>query len=432
MIGSDKFEKIFYLYTRENPKYLKNIKENFYENKAIALIHNLTNSFYSRFSQMPSVAQIKTVAKQEPFKNVLTDGIVDIIFEETLDTYDPTWLQETSQAWIMWKSLDQSLIDTLEYVKTVKVTPDNVSNIVNRVKDLINERNSIIFDQDLGKDFFDSSNHIAPPDSKISSGYNWIDDKIGGYSYKSLIVWGGAPNKGKSIFLANDAANFVRMGHNVAVISAEMSDFDFIKRIGANLLDIKIDDYDKLAKQGDYIKKRLDSMSNGVIPCGRLFVKEVPTSATSVPDLEAYLIQLEKLKGVKLKVIVIDYINILANYRNPNTENTYMKIKQIAEDLRAMAVRNEWIVISATQLGKQGWDITDPTMADIAESAGLSHTADIMYVLMQDDAQMLANEYMVKIIKVRNGKGKHWKCKYDIDYSHMKLTETDQIFEPKN
>ena len=44
------------------------------------------------------------------------------------------------------------------------------------------------------------------------------------------------------------------------------------------------------------------------------------------------------LKGVKLKTIIIDYINILSNYRNPNTENTYMKIKQIAEDLRAMAV----------------------------------------------------------------------------------------------
>ena len=101
-------------------------------------------------------------------------------------------------------------------------------------------------------------------------------------------------------------------------------------------------------------------MSNGIIPSGRLFVKEVPTSATSVPDLEAYLIQLEKLKGVKLKVVIVDYINILANYRNPNTENTYMKIKQIAEDLRAMGTRNEWLIITATQLGKQGWDNTDP------------------------------------------------------------------------
>jgi archaellum biogenesis ATPase FlaH len=64
------------------------------------------------------------------------------------------------------------------------------------------------------------------------------------------------------------------------------------------------------------------------------------------PEIEMYLRELELTKGIKLKVIVIDYINILANYRNPNTENTYMKIKQIAEDLRAMAVRNDWVVIT--------------------------------------------------------------------------------------
>ena len=47
-----------------------------------------------------------------------------------------------------------------------------------------------------------------------------------------------------------------------------------------------------------------------------------------------------------------DYINILANHRNPNTENTYMKIKQIAEDLRGMAVRRDYLVVSATQVNR--------------------------------------------------------------------------------
>ena len=58
---------------------------------------------------------------------------------------------------------------------------------------------------------------------------------------------------------------------------------------------------------------------------------------------------LEESQDHKVNVVVVDYINILANYRNPNTENTYMKIKQIAEDLRAMAVKQNMLVISATQ-----------------------------------------------------------------------------------
>ena len=47
--------------------------------------------------------------------------------------------------------------------------------------------------------------------------------------------------------------------------------------------------------------------------------------------------------------MIIDYINIMKNWRNPNSENTYMKIKQIAEDLRAAAQRNDWSIVTATQ-----------------------------------------------------------------------------------
>jgi KaiC/GvpD/RAD55 family RecA-like ATPase len=50
-----------------------------------------------------------------------------------------------------------------------------------------------------------------------------IDVSGGGYDTKSLVVYAGEQNIGKSIWLANDAANFVRMGHNVVFITAEMS-----------------------------------------------------------------------------------------------------------------------------------------------------------------------------------------------------------------
>ena len=368
------------------------------------------------------------------FTNKINDRILlsDTIERKFIDVIDTDeWEIETDKGFLPIKSIGKTIeydvyeVET-QFGKSIKCADTHI---------FFDEAFSEIFAKDLNKgtryDKIQTKTCAEYVTRVCNLGYkeNMYDIQVDSEDHR---YWTNDILSHNSVFLANDAANFVRMGHNVAVVSAEMSDYDFIKRIGANLLDIKIDEYDKLAKQGDYIKKRLDSLSNGVIPSGRLFVKEVPTSAVSVPEIETYLIQLEKVKGVKLKVIVIDYINILANYRNPNTENTYMKIKQIAEDLRAMAVRNEWVVISATQLGKQGWDISDPTMAYIAESAGLSHTADIMYAIIQDDTQMIANEYMVKIIKVRNGKGKHWKCKYDIDYSHMKLSETDQIFEPKN
>ena len=51
-----------------------------------------------------------------------------------------------------------------------------------------------------------------------------------------------------------------------------------------------------------------------------------------------------------------------------------MKIKQIAEDLRAMGIRNNWLIVTATQINRNGYNSSDISMTDVAESAGLSHT----------------------------------------------------------
>lgn len=427
MIGSAEFEKVFYLYTRENPKYLKNINDSFYENDQIGTLHTITKQFYDRFNQVPSEEQLKIVSKQEKFKEKVTDSVIDLVFEEPIGSYDAEWVQETCQSWILWKSLDRSLIDTLEYVKTVKVNPNNVKDVINTVKSLINDRNSITFNQNLGKNFFEAESHIPESNSKITTGHNWIDQLTGGYRTKSLVVYAGEQNIGKSIWLANDAVNYVKAGYDVAVISAEMGEIDFIQRIGSNLLNVKINEYEKLSKNPDFIKSRLSSLRNGVIPPGNLFVKEYPTSQSTVPEIEGYLKELETTQGLKLKVIVIDYINILSNFRNPNTENTYMKVKQLAEDLRAMAVRNEWLVITATQINRGGYESTEINLGHIAESAGLSHTADVIYGIIQDPTMLMNQEYFLKLLKIRNGTGKNSRCLYKINYEYMRLSETDTV-----
>ena len=156
-----------------------------------------------------------------------------------------------------------------------------------------------------------------------------------------------------SIWLANVAANSVKLGYNTAVISLEMRDRKVIKRLGANMLGISMREYAEFARDKVAVKKKLAGIGyNNLQMPGKLFVKEFPTSSAGVPDLEMYLRKMEEMKGIKFKVIVLDYINILKNWRNPNSENMYMKIKQIAEDLRAMAMRNEWAIITATQLNR--------------------------------------------------------------------------------
>lgn len=429
---NESYEKIFFIYSIHNPKYLVVTKDNFYSNPQLDALAYLGRKFFDKFKEAPSKEQMKLlVENSSKAKNIVTDDIVNVIYNTDIKEYDQTWLKNTAESWIKWRNFDISLGDGVDYVKTTNVQPENVDSIIQKFRDLINNRNQLSFDNDLGLDFFNPDHHEQRSENKIKSGRQFVDNLTnGGYDTCSLIVYAGEQNIGKSIWLANDAATFVRMGYNTAVISAEMADHKFIKRIGSNLLDITMGDYDSKSKDKDFISRKLKTVGVGLTPPGKLFVKKYPTSQATVVDIENYLLDVEEKTGCKLKAIVIDYINILSNYRNPNGDNTYMKIKQIAEDLRAMGDRNNWLIITATQIKRSGYESSDISMEDIAESAGLSHTADMIYGIIQDPIMHSNYEYWLKILKIRDGEGKNTKCRFNINYEYMRLTETSDVRAP--
>ena len=425
--GTD-YEKIFFLYFLKNPQLLRKINVGFFESTEIDFLANVSKKFQEKFGESPSSEQLKLLVQKSERSDFDLD-LIGMVFDADVNQYDEEWLKRTTRAWITWKNFDKQLIKTVEFVKLQAVNPDNVEKVVQQAIGMISERGLVTFDTNNGLDFFNPEDHIAPSFSKITSGKDFVDRVTGGgYDIKSLVVYAGEQNIGKSIWLANDAVNAVRMGHNCAFISAEMAAYKVVKRIGSNLLNIPMREYDSKSKNRDFMKLRLEKVSRGVLPPGKLYVKEFPTSQASVLDVESYLKTLEETTGNKLKVIVIDYINILANYRNPNSENTYLKIKQIAEDLRAMAVRNDWLIITATQINRSAWDSSEVTMQNIAESAGLAHTADMMYAIIQDSEMHAKREYFLKILKIRDGEGKGTKCRFEIDYDLMRLTETQDVF----
>ena len=419
-------EKIFFNFFLKKPQYLKAVRPGFFANRDIDHIAKLSKDFFLKFGESPSKDQMKALVTDDPAE--ISAEIVQQIYDVNLAEYDEDWLKRTGESWVKWRHFDKQLVKTIEYVKTQNVSPENVEDVVQRAISMISTDGSLSFDADLGLDFFNPEDHMQRVSDKIQTGWSFVDNVSGGgYDPKSLVVYAGEQGLGKSIWLANDAANFIRMGHNVCFVTAEMSAAKVVKRIGANLLSISMQEYDQKSANRDFIKRRLERITRGLMPPGKLFVKEYPTSQATTLDIEAYIKELEEVTEHKVNVLIVDYINILSNYRNPNTENTYMKIKQIAEDLRALAVKRNMLVISATQITRGAWDSTEIKMENIAESAGLAHTADVMYALIQDGMMHANKEYWLKVLKIRDGQGKNNRCRFDIDYDYMRLTETDDL-----
>jgi archaellum biogenesis ATPase FlaH len=422
---STHLEKIFYHYLLSRKELIDVVNNRFFETEDIQKVYDLTKEFVEKYSTIPTKAQIVELTKVKGIQDEITESKVDSLFDIRLNEYDDDWLQETAESWIEYKNLDISVLDLITYLKTTKVSTDNVKDVVQNAKNIITERNNIQFGFDEGLDFFDPESHLQPTTDTFSSGFPYVDLVLGGGFYsKALFCFIGEMKIGKSIWLANIAANSVRLGYNTAVLSLEMRDRKLVKRLGANLLNVSMKEYAGAAEDKVMMKKRLTNVGYDSLQVpGKLYVKEFPTSSAGVPDIERYLQKMEESKGIKFKVIVLDYINILKNWRNPNSENMYMKIKQIAEDLRAMAMRNDWAIVTATQINRSGFGSTDLNATNISESAALGHTVDAMFGIIQDEIMHANREYILKLIANRDDGYKNSRRKFLINYDYMRIME---------
>lgn len=408
-----------------NPNYLEICRPDFFKGESFTIICKIAKKFWDKYHEIPTSAQLKEALRIDGESSSVEGFEIDALYDIDLSKYQEDWLQETTELFIEYKNLTKSAVDAVQYIQKTPVSSENIKNVIETFKNIVLDRNNIDFSFDEGLDFFHPESHKQPTYNTFSTGYSYIDTVLGGgFSAKALYVFMGMPKVGKSLWLGNLAAQAVKNGHNVAVISLEMGDRKYIKRIGSNLLTIPIGDYANNAEDQSSIKSKLSSMSydNLKIP-GKLFIKEFPTSQASTLDIERYLRKVEEVHRIKFRVIVVDYLNIMKNWRNPNSENTYMKIKQIAEDLRGIAMSNEWSILSATQTKQGDFDASDLTISSASESSGLVATVDGMFGIIQDPIMYANKEYKLKLIANREEGYKNSHKMFKADYRYMRITE---------
>jgi archaellum biogenesis ATPase FlaH len=418
-------ENIILRYIIENPVYLETCLPSYFSNESLGEIMIVVSDFWKRYHEIPKCDQVIESFKIQGKTELVTPDEIRSLYNVNLKSYEEVWLTETTEFFIEYKTLTKSAVDGLKYIQSTPVDSESIRGVIDNFKRIILERNNIDFNFDEGLDFFNPSNHKQLSHRTFSSGYPFIDTVLGGgFSAKALYVFMGMPKVGKTLWMGNIAIQGMKKGNNVAIISLEMGDRKLVKRLGANLLNIPISEYNKISEDEELIKKKLNNLTydNFSVP-GQFLIKEFPTSQASVNDIENYLKKVEEMRGIKFKIVVIDYINIMKNWRNPNSENTYMKIKQIAEDLRGMAVRNEWAIITGTQTKQGDFDASDLSINSAAESSGLVATVDGMFGIIQDPIMYSNGEYKLKILANREDGYKNSYKVFNVDYKYMRIIE---------
>lgn len=416
-------EKLFLNYLKKKPEYFQHIKPEFFEFECLDDLFKIIKTYYKEYKSFPTPDEIKILIKNSSYTHI-PSSYADDIFKD-FGSYSDQYAEEELKKWIKFRTIHLNVVTAAEYLQSQKYSGADPDYLMTKIRELLVQ--SPDFSDDLGLDFYKAEDHEIFFEDKISSGYKFYDELSGGgYDPETLVVYVGPPNIGKSIFLTNEASRMIQQGKNVLFITAEMSAKKCLKRIGSATLNIPLSVYDKSSKNLEYMQTKISEFRfSSIIDTGELKVVKVPTSKCTVNDIDSIIKRLEEREEIKFDCLIVDYINILADSKNKFSDNSYTKIKNISEDLRALADIHKLLVISATQTRRDGFNSSDITMEHIAESAALSHTADVLWAIIQTTEMYVNSYYRLKLLKTRDSNGKHTSAKINIDFETLKLDEED-------
>lgn len=421
-------ETIFFHYILGNQIFLNTAKSEFFSNQTLKDLFDIAKEHAIKYKESPSKDQLSELIKIKGLSEKYSDDILDALYnaKDQLKNYDEKWLNDNIGPWIQIRNLETVMRKSIAYMKTNNNTNlENVSEIVEKVRHMMSSETAIDFSFNLGRDFFDPTAHMQTRLARTPTGFPYIDKCLNGGWWKgSLIVFIAQPKAGKSLWMCNLAARSIYNGYNTAYITLELQEEIVNMRIGSNMLNVPLNEYEEFAKDQDKLRTKLNDLKqNSLKPLGNLHVKEFPSSTMSAPDLKTYLVKAQEILGYKFENVFIDYINIMKNWRNPNTENTYMKIKQISEDLRAIAQEEQWALISPTQVVRNAYDSTDLTISNVSESAALLHTVDGLFGIITNPEMKAKHEYYLKYLADRVSGMENTRKRFEFNKTYGRIDE---------
>ena len=339
---------------------------------------------------------------------------------------DNEWLIDKTEKWCQDRALHNAVMESISIIDG-----KHQSLSKNALPEILSDALAVNFDANIGHDYLNNF------DERYEF-YHKEEERIPfDLEYFNKITKGGLPNKtlniclagtgvGKSLFMCHQASAALTDQKNVLYITMEMAEERIAERIDANLLNIPIDQLDKLSK--DMFSQKVSQLAKQTN--GRLIVKEYPTGSAHSGHFRALLNELKLKKKFEPDIIFIDYLNICASSRMKGMGgaiNSYTYVKAIAEELRGLAVEFDVPILSATQTTRSGYSNSDVGLEDTSESFGLPATADLMFALVSTEELEQQGQIMVKQLKNRYNDPTYKKrFILGIDRSKMRLFDVDE------
>jgi replicative DNA helicase len=376
------------------------VEVSYLSSPAAADIYGTILNYFNNYNDIPPqdiiINEIEDADRQERARDFLNE--VNSIDFDVARQYD--YLIDKTDEWLKEKAMKQAIL------KSVDLIDDrDYGSIRHNIETALGKTIKL----KLGLDYFgtlrERINRIREfSDNRLPTYYPVFDEYLnGGFPPYTLSVIVAAIHRFKSNTLANFIARQVLAGHNIALLTLEMSEDAFAQRFDSILSCM---DINKIYRGDEniielYRKLRRITQRDTL---GKLYIKEFPTGEATVLDYKAYIREL-LIRGIKLDALYVDYINLMKPSYGAK-HDLYVDVKRIAEELRALGFVFNIPIISVSQLNRPGTltDFRDVSFSYIAESMGIPATADFIAIYgVNEDKLVYENEIHYKIEKNRLG-----------------------------
>ncbi len=236
----------------------------------------------------------------------------------------------------------------------------------------------------------------------IKTGFNKLDEKIGGFERSDLIIVAGVTSMGKTSFVLNIANNMLLQNKGVAVFSLEMNSSQLMTRMIASEAHVEL----RKIRYKDFNNKEKNDLidSANKLKTTNLIIDDKSSTLGSI----ASKIRKIKLKN-KIDVVIVDYLQ-LVKY-NKNGASREQEVAKVVRSLKNIAKQNDIVVLALSQLSRkvdnrEGSKI--PTLGDLRESGEIEQAADsVVFIYRPDYYEIEKSTEMVQTAEIIVAKGRN-------------------------
>jgi replicative DNA helicase len=268
------FEKVVIYNALTDISYLESIieyaKPSYFKNNDIRTVFESLFRYYYANGKVPNTTELKLHMVESERREALRN--VALSFANIDKSYDREVLLKNTERFLKEKAVLNTVVKT-----SVDVNSGDINT--SKILEDFEKACGISLVENIGFDYLEGIDQhceeLLKTSKTISSGWKWLDDRIGGgflADGRALYVFYGVTNVGKSIFLGNVAANILNQNKTVVLISLEMSEQIYAKRMSANLAKIA---YNDLPSQIEPLKKELNQYKVAHRD-SKLIIKEFP------------------------------------------------------------------------------------------------------------------------------------------------------------